>query len=48
MAKGMYEKNMKPIAKPSKKPSIAVSFVEGTKLSSIKKPKSLTPMPKKK
>lgn len=48
MAKAMYQKTLKPMSKPSKKPSIPVSFVEGTKLTPVKKPKSLTPLPKKK
>ncbi len=47
MAKALYEKSIRISAKPSKS-SIASSYVEGKKQSSVKTPKSLTPGTKKK
>ena len=46
MAKVKYQKTLKPAAKPKSK-GIPVSFVEGSKPSKVKKPKSLTPLKKK-
>lgn len=47
MAKGVYEKSIRISAKPAKKSSTEVSFVEGAKQTKVPKPKSLTPMGKK-
>lgn len=48
MAKGVYEKSIKITAKPAKKVGILPSYSDGQKQSVVKKPKSLTPQPKKK
>lgn len=48
MPKAKYEKSIRVSDKPSKKPSVEASYVQGTKQTPVKKPKSLTPMPKKK
>lgn len=48
MPKALYEKTLKTSAKPAKKPTNEQSYVQGTRQTPVKKPKSLTPMPKKK
>lgn len=48
MAKGVYEKSIRISKKPAKKPTDMESYVSGTRQTPTKKPKSLTPLPKKK
>ncbi len=47
MVKGLYQKSIRISEKPKKGP-VSVSFVEGAKPSKTPKPKSLTPMARKK
>lgn len=47
MPKALYEKSLRITAKPAKKQGPLTSFVEGSKQSPVKKPKSLTPGTKK-
>lgn len=48
MPKALYEKSIRITTKPPKKMGPQVSFVEGAKQTAVKKPKSLTPLAKKK
>ncbi len=48
MPKALYEKSIKTSVKPAKKPTAEASYVQGTRQSPVKTPKSLTPAPKKK
>ena len=48
MPKGQYQKTIKVSAKPPKPVGILASYSTGQKQSAVKKPKSLTPSPKKK
>lgn len=48
MVKALNEKSLRITAKPAKKVGILASYSDGQKQSAVKKPKSLTPQPKKK
>lgn len=47
MAKAQFEKSIRISPKPPKKQGTQVSFVEGSKESATRKPKSLSPVKKK-